>query len=132
MIFRKDILRFWAIFCVILAVALGVITLVHRWHRVFPSDEVSDIYMKYAEREDIDVSFVKKYRVNDTVFVDVTLLEAKDTTAWEELCSELHIPTIKQVPVELREMLLSDKSFGYREEKDTLINKNVNLINLSK
>lgn len=130
MIFRKDILRFWAIFCVILAVALGVITLVHRWHRVFPSDEVSDIYMKYAEREDIDVSFVKKYRVNDTVFVDVTLLEAKDTTAWEELCSELHIPTIKQVPVELREMLLSYKSFGYREEKDTLINKNVNLINL--
>lgn len=119
MIFRKDILRFWAIFCVILAVALGVITLVHRWHRVFPSDEVSDIYMKYAEREDIDVSFVKKYRVNDTVFVDVTLLEAKDTTAWEELCKDFDIASITQFPVEFRESLTVSNSYSLRVIKDS-------------
>lgn len=119
MIFRKDIFRFWAIFCVILAVALGVITLVHRWHRVFPSDEVSDIYMKYAEREDIDVSFVKKYRVNDTVFVDVTLLEAKDTTAWEELCKDFDIASITQFPVEFRESLTASNSYSLRVIKDS-------------
>lgn len=121
MIFRKNILRFWAIFCVILALSMGVIALVYRWHRVFPSDEVSAVYMKYAEREDIDASYVKKYRVNDTIFVDVTLLEAKDTMAWEEMCNDFNIASITDFPVEFRESLTAENSYSLRVIKDSTV-----------
>ena len=112
--YRKDILRFWFVFCVILVLALGAITVACRWHRIFPSDEVSDIYSKYSEREDIDASYVKKFRVNDTVVVDVTLLEAKDTKVWDELCKDFNIASIYDFPVDFRESLTASNSYSIR------------------
>lgn len=119
MIFRKDILRFWAVFSVILAMALGIITLVHRWHRVFPSGEVSDIYAKYSAREDIVASFVKNYRVNDSIYIDVTLLETKDTNVWEELCDDFNIASFKDLPLDFRESLTESNSYSLRVIKDS-------------
>ena len=91
---QKNKLKFWGIFCIILAVALGVITLVYRWHRVFPTGEVSEIYATYAGIEGVEASFVKNYRVNDSVTVDVTVLEAKSDTAWTMLKDDYGVPPL--------------------------------------
>ncbi|MBP5758209.1 MAG: hypothetical protein J6W45_02265 [Bacteroidales bacterium] len=116
---RKNIVKFWGIFCILLALALGAITLAHRWHRIFPSDEVSDIYLRYRDTDGLDVSYVKKYRVNDTVLVDVTLIETGDTVLWDCLCEDFHIPSISKLPEELRSKYLSDDTFGYRVEESS-------------
>lgn len=92
MIIPKNILKFWGVFFIILAVALGVITLIYRWHRIFPTHEVSEIYSRYAKEEGIDAAFVKDYRVNDSVTVDVTVLEATTDSAWAVLKREYNIP----------------------------------------
>ena len=91
---RRGILRFWGVFLALLALALGVITLIHRWHRVFPSSEVSEVYAHYENVGGIDASFVKKYRINDSVFVDVTMLQATTDSAWNKLKKDFHVPVI--------------------------------------
>ena len=91
---RRGILRFWGVFLALLALALGVITLIHRWHRVFPSSEVSGVYAHYENVGGIDASFVKKYRINDTMFVDVTMLQAKTDSAWNKLKEDFHVPAL--------------------------------------
>ena len=91
---QRRILRFWGRFLLLLAVALGAITLVMRWHRIFPSDEVSEIYAKYAEMDDIEASFIKDYRINDTAFIDATVLEATTDSAWAVLQKDFNIHII--------------------------------------
>ena len=54
MIFQKNILKFWGLFFLVLIVALGAITVAQRWHRIFPSQNVSDIYKRYENRDGID------------------------------------------------------------------------------
>ena len=94
MIIPKNILKFWGVFFIILAVALGVITLIYRWHRIFPTHEVSEIYSRYAKEEGIDAAFVKDYLVNDSITVDVTVLEATTDSAWAVLKKEYKVPAL--------------------------------------
>ena len=117
---QKHIVRFWAIFCVILAVALGAITVVLRWHRIFPSDEVSETYLKYAGRENVDASFVKGYRINDTMVVDVTLLETGDSAMWDTLCQDFSIVPLSKYPKDSPALTASDHTFFLRLIKDTI------------
>ena len=42
--------------------------------------------------EDVSASFIKDYKVNDTVYVDVTLLEATDSVGWVTLKKDFDIP----------------------------------------
>ena len=86
MTIRKNIVRFWILFLLVLALALGAITVAHHWHRIFPTGEVSEYYTRYAGREGMDVSYVKDYRVNDTIQLNVTLLEIHDSLLWEQVC----------------------------------------------
>lgn len=123
MIFQKNILKFWGLFFLVLIVALGAITVAQRWHRIFPSQNVSDIYKRYENREGLDVSYVKKYRVNDTVFVDVTLIEAKDTSVWNSVCEDFHIPSFSKIPEEIRELYYSSQVFECRIDKDSAFTK---------
>ena len=66
------------IFLAIVLVALAV----RLWPRTVPFDQCSDLYKQYANVEGIDATFIKDYKVNDTVFVDVTLLVATTDSAW--------------------------------------------------
>ena len=74
-----------------LLIELAAITLWKRWYWFFPSHSVSELYTKYAGTEGLNVAFVKDYRVNDTVFVDVTMLEARDTAIWNRLLKDFNI-----------------------------------------
>ena len=82
--------RFW----IILAAALvAEVLLVAAWKGWFaPAPEVSALYMRYVDDPDVEASFAKGFRINDTLAIDATLLRAKDSAAWERLTEELEIP----------------------------------------
>ena len=84
--------RFWLIIALLALVEALVCYIAIQWKYIFPSNEVSEIYARYEKVEGIDVSFVKDYKVNDTVFVDVTLLEATDSVIWTTLKKDFEVP----------------------------------------
>ena len=59
---------------VLLSVAVPLLVL----HKPWKGTKVatSELYNRYADKEGIEASFIKDYKVNDSVFVDVTVLEA--------------------------------------------------------
>ena len=93
-----------------LLIELAAFTLWKRWYWFFPSYSVSELYTKYAGTEGLDVAFVKDYRVNDTVFVDVTMLETKDSLMWDSLKKDFKI---MDIPKELEEQLKNNNSVEY-------------------
>ncbi len=59
------------------------------------SREVEEVplYRQYAARQDLTVAQVEGFRLNDTVKVDVVILVADDSAAWQGLKEELDIRT---------------------------------------
>lgn len=87
-----DKLTSWPVtLTVCLLIVLGTLT-VKLWPRTVPFDQCSEIYKKYANVEKVKASFIKDFKVNDTVFVDVTLLEAKDSVSWTTLKKDFEVP----------------------------------------
>ena len=84
----KQFLLLAIIFLAIVLVALAV----RLWPRTVPFDQCSDLYQQYVAVEGINATYIKDYKVNDTVFVDVTLLEATDSM-WHTLMKDFNIPT---------------------------------------
>ena len=76
------------IFLAIVLVALAV----RLWPRTIPFDQCSDLYKRYAAVDGVVATFIKDYKVNDTVFVDVTLLEAIDSVSWTTLKKDFEVP----------------------------------------
>ena len=76
------------IFLAIVLVALAV----RLWPRTIPFDQCSDVYKRYAAVDGVVATFIKDYKVNDTVFVDVTLLEATDSVSWTTLKKDFDVP----------------------------------------
>ena len=52
---------------------------------------VSDLYRHYEHADGIAASYIHNYHVNDTITLDVTLLEATTDSAWQALCSDFAI-----------------------------------------
>ena len=84
--------RFWLIVAILALVEAAILCLALQWKYIFPSKEVSELYTRYENVDGVDVSFIKDYKVNDTVFVDVTLLEATDSMGWATLKKDFEIP----------------------------------------
>lgn len=111
--------RSFVIYLVVFVATLFAITVAFRWHRLFPSDEVSQQYARFADVKGLDVSFVKKYRVNDSLIVDVTLIEANDSVEWDFVCEELGILPASKIPDEYKAMFFSDCSFEHKSIIDS-------------
>lgn len=82
----------WPITLLVCLLILGGGTLILGWPRTVPFDQCSDLYKQYVAVEGINATYIKDYKVNDTVFVDVTLLEATDSM-WHTLMKDFNIPT---------------------------------------
>ena len=109
------------IFLAIVLVALAV----RLWPRTVPFDECSDLYQRYAAVDGVDATFIKDYKVNDTVFVDVTLLEATDSVGWATLTKDFEGPNatpIAQQFIDNGEDLISVKLIPKSTTTDTLLN----------
>lgn len=110
--------KFWTIVALLALVETLVLFCVFQWRYIFPSHEVSEIYTRYENTDGIDASFIKDFRVNDSVFIDVTLLEAKDSAGWALLCKDFDVPT----PSSLFQQLIS-------EGKDIIYSGSINKTN---
>ena len=88
----------------LLLIAAAVPPLAIWWHRIFPSHEVSELYSRYENVDGVEASFVKDFQVNDTIVVDVTLLEATDSAGWRRLKEEFDIIEAEDLPPDEREI----------------------------
>ena len=77
--------------CLLIIVGGGAVVLCPRI--VLPS-QCSEVYKRYSKADGIDATFIKDYRVNDSVFVDVTVLEASNDSAWAVLKKEYKVPAL--------------------------------------
>lgn len=53
----------------------------------------SELYHQYAKRSDLTVAQVVGFRLNDTVKLDVLIIQADDSKAWQKLKKEYDIRT---------------------------------------
>ena len=110
-----------------LLIELAAITLWKRWYWFFPSHEVSEVYTKYADTEGLNVTFLKNYRINDSVFVDVTLIEAVDSTAWNLIKEDFRIITPEEYNIHYDSTTVSMKFAphgNYSSPMDTVLLNN--------
>lgn len=108
---KKKIIYPTLLFLVIAGVAIGV----RLWPRTVPDAQCGELYEKYAKVEGIGATFIKDYRVNDSVTVDVTVLEATDSVGWQELRTDFKIPCY---PSELGKIKGKNISYKYASKKD--------------
>ena len=88
---KRERARFWGAFAVAVVLALAGITAAARWHRLFPTGEVSELYRAYMDTPGIDATFIRGFQVNDTLSVDVTLLQATDSAGWATLLGNVRM-----------------------------------------
>ena len=84
----------WPITLLVCLLIIGGGAVVLLWHRTVPLQECSEIYQTYAGVENVKASFIKDYKVNDAVFVNVTLLQSIDSTSWSTLSNDFNIPKL--------------------------------------
>ena len=72
--------------------AVAAVLVVKYWHHTLPAEECGEVYCRYSNRDDLKVSFLKDFRINDSTTVDVTTITAKDSASWEALLREMNIP----------------------------------------
>lgn len=82
----------WGLKFLLLAFAsILVVVAVKYWPRVLTPDQCSEVYRRYKDRDGLSVAFVKDYHIGDSITVDVTTIEAKDSTSWESLLRGMNV-----------------------------------------
>lgn len=77
------------------------------WPRVVPLEECSEVYRRYEGLEGIDAAYIKNYRVNDTLTLPVTLLEATTDSGWARLQKDFGVP---EIPKEYEDLFYADSN----------------------
>jgi hypothetical protein len=90
--------------------------------RPLPPDECSDVYRQYKDTPGIKASFIKDYPINDTLAVDVTMLQAKDTNVWNNTIIKLfHIENPDEyIPRQITFLLIPKNADRDPEDKTLL------------
>ena len=83
--------RYWILTLIGLVLCLGVAWAMKSMPRLLSDEECSLIYQRYADDPGIEASFVKGFRVNDTLAIDATLLHATDSAGWQRLVDDFHL-----------------------------------------
>ena len=86
--------RRWIITLLVCLLIVGSGAGVLLWPRTVPLAQCSEVYRIYVNNPSIKASFIKDFRINDSVSVDVTLLEATDSVGWNKLCKDFYIPEL--------------------------------------
>ena len=81
--------RYMIYFLLASMLSVGAVALWRGCLRTVPLEETSELYRRYIDVPGIDATFIQNYRLNDSVRVDVTLLQATDSTAWSILQDSL-------------------------------------------
>lgn len=68
--------------------ALLLVAAVTAWHyraRLLPHREAGEIFLRYRDIPGINADYIKNFRINDTLCLDITLFEAEDSLAFATL-----------------------------------------------
>ena len=103
--------RRWIVTVLVLLLFTAGGVLLKRCPRTVPFEQCSELYQRYADTEGIDASFIQGYRLNDSVRVDVTLLQSTDSAAWQRLMKDFAIPIL---PPEYNELVIRNGSVSMR------------------
>lgn len=112
----RKIKLFWTWGTVLLLLLAVAVTLTIQWPRLFPYHHTSDLYRHYAAQPGIDATFLKNFPVNDTLCLDVLLLEATDSAGWERLKRDFNIKDFS--PEALLYIDSTAISFKYAPKRD--------------
>ena len=128
---ERKIYRFWLAVGLILVVEFAAITLWKRWYWFVPHSEVGELYTRYSGSEGLNVSYVRDFRVNDTLALDLTFFEATDTTGWQLLQHDLGIkalpPNFETTISQGNDIVFMHKyttTLAYKESSDTSAHTN--------
>ena len=77
--------RFWLVSIGLCLIAVGVAVGLKRMPRTVPYWQCSKMYKRYSQIEGIRATYIKDFRVNDTLTLPVTLLEATTDSGWARL-----------------------------------------------
>ncbi|MBR4773576.1 MAG: hypothetical protein IK010_04010 [Bacteroidales bacterium] len=103
--------RRWTVTVLVLLLFTTGGVLLKRCPRTVPFEQCSELYQRYADTEGVEASFIQGYRINDSVRVDVTLLQASDSAAWQRLMKDFAIPIL---PPEYNELVIRNGSVSMR------------------
>ena len=53
--------------------------------------QASDVYYRYKDTPGVNAAYIKDYRVNDTLTISATVLEAIDSTSWEDMQNDFNV-----------------------------------------
>jgi len=84
--------RFWLFTICGLLLAVVIPLLAAYCPRILLPSQCSPLYQRYCHTPGIEASYVKGFRINDTLAIDATLLHATDSASWERLVEDYEVP----------------------------------------
>lgn len=103
-----------------LVIVLGTVA-IWLWPRTVPFDQCSKLYQKYADKPGLEASFIKDYRIDDTIFVDVTLIVATDSASWNSLRFDLNIPELNpEIQKNISDNVVFSKQVNKHDNSQTI------------
>lgn len=84
--------RRWLITLLLCIVVLGGALAFRLWPRTLSPDQCGTVYRHYAAVEGVEATYIKDKHIGGNEQVDVTLLQATDSTSWATLLRDLDMP----------------------------------------
>ena len=84
--------RRWTITLLVILLAAAGVGLFKYWPRTIDDDQCSALYRSYLHSPGIQSTYIKGKRLNDTLRIDLTLLQATSPQGWEQLQKDFNIP----------------------------------------
>ena len=76
---------FWLLFPLLCLLTVGVSAAITYWRHTVPLAETSEVYRQYRHLPGVRAAFIRQMPINDTLRLDMTLLEAEDSAAFADL-----------------------------------------------
>lgn len=128
----KGIKLFWLMSLVVLLVAAMAVAAGRLWPRLFPPDYTSGLYHSYSGRHGIDATCLRGFPLNDSVCVDVIILQATDSAGWETLKEDFGIKDYPQEALPYIDTNTLDFRYapknGHSQPKDSVLLANDYLV----
>ena len=84
--------RRWTITLIVIVCLAAIVPVCKYWPRTIDNEECSDLYRSYLHTDGIRATYIKGKKLNDTVRVDLTLLQATDAKGCAQLEKDFGIP----------------------------------------
>ena len=103
-------IRRLSILLLVALLGVGGVAVYKNWNVLFPSGETSEVYRQYRHQPGVRAAFIRQMPINDTLRLDMTLLEAEDSAAFADL-----LRAMGKSEEKIDEMMLMKRIYGKRE-----------------